>query len=249
MGTTATEPSSNHPLNLTKITNRLIRDLENLAFASPVTHVYNPLIYARRPYDQYLKNYSHSAKEVVLVGMNPGPWGMAQTGIPFGEIAAVKDWMGIDAPVRKPVSENPKRPVAGFDCTRSEVSGRRLWGWAQETFGTPKAFFTRFFVVNYCPLLFMEAEGRNRTPDKLPIAERTPLLAACDQALHDTLVFFSPRFAIGIGAFAARRVKAVTRNMDIAIGQITHPSPANPRANRGWATFIKEEFRQMGISL
>lgn len=181
------------------------------------------------------------------MGMNPGPWGMAQTGIPFGEVAAVKDWMGIDAPVGKPACENPKRPITGFDCARSEVSGRRLWGWAKETFGTPEAFFARFFVINYCPLLFMEAEGRNRTPDKLPRAERTPLLAACDQALQDTLALISPRFAVGIGAFAARRVKAVAKNMDITLGQITHPSPANPRANRGWATFINEEFRQMGI--
>lgn len=235
-------------MNLTKITDRLIKDLENFVFAPPVTHVYNPLVYARRPYDQYVKNYGRSPMEVVLVGMNPGPWGMAQTGIPFGEVSVVKQWMGIDAPVGKPVREHPKRPITGLDCTRSEVSGRRLWGWAQETFDTPEAFFTRFFVINYCPLLFIEAGGRNRTPDKLPVAERTPLLAACDRALRDTLDFLSPRFAIGVGAFAARRVKAVAGGMDITTGQITHPSPANPRANRGWATFIKEEFRQMGVT-
>lgn len=236
-------------MNLTTITNRLIGDLEEFVFAPPVTHVYNPLVYARRPYDQYLKYYGRAPREVVLVGMNPGPWGMAQTGIPFGEISAVKRWMGIDAPVGKPVREHPKRPIAGFGCLRSEVSGRRLWGWAQETFGTPEAFFERFFVVNYCPLLFIEAEGRNRTPDKLPAAERMPLLAACDRALHDTLAFFSPRFAIGIGAFAASRVKAAAKGLDITTGQITHPSPANPRANRGWTTFIKEEFRQMDIQV
>jgi single-strand selective monofunctional uracil DNA glycosylase len=235
-------------LNLTDITDRLIRDLDSFVFAPPVTHVYNPLVYARRPYEQYLATYGRSPVEVVLVGMNPGPWGMAQTGIPFGEVAAVKQWMGIEASIEKPPLENPKRPITGFDCTRSEVSGRRLWGWAQETFGKPEAFFARFFVINYCPLLFVEAEGRNRTPDKLPMAERTPLLAVCDRALHDTLAVLSPRFAIGIGAFAARRVKTVAQNMDITTGQITHPSPANPRANRGWAAFIKEEFRQMGIT-
>jgi len=236
-------------LNLTKITNRLIKDLEKFVFAPPVSHVYNPLVYARRPYDQYVKTYGRPPVEIVLVGMNPGPWGMAQTGIPFGEVSVVKQWMGIDAPVGKPTREHPKRPITGFACTRSEVSGRRLWGWAQATFGTPEAFFARFFVINYCPLLFIEAEGRNRTPDKLPVAERTPLLVACDRALRETLDFLSPQFAIGVGAFAARRVQAVAGRMDITIGQITHPSPANPRANRGWATFIKEEFRQMGISI
>jgi single-strand selective monofunctional uracil DNA glycosylase len=187
--------------------------------------------------------------EIVLVGMNPGPWGMAQTGIPFGEVSAVREWMKIDAPVGKPAREHPKRPVEGFECARSEVSGRRLWGWAQETFGAAETFFTRFIVINYCPLLFFEAGGRNRTPDKLPVAERRPLLSACDRALHDTLACLKPRFAVGIGAFAARRVKAAAGDLDFTIGQITHPSPANPQANRGWAAFIKEEFRQMGVTL
>jgi single-strand selective monofunctional uracil DNA glycosylase len=236
-------------LNLTSITNRLIKDLEPFVFRPPVTHVYNPLVYARRPYDQYIRTYGRTPFEVVLVGMNPGPWGMAQTGIPFGEVSAVREWMKIDAPVGKPAHEHPKRPIEGFGCARSEVSGRRLWGWAQETFGTPEAFFVRFFVINYCPLLFIEAGGRNRTPDKLPVAERAPLLTVCDRALRDTLACLSPRFAVGIGAFAAKRVKAATIGMDIATGQITHPSPANPRANRGWAAFIKEEFRQMGVTL
>jgi len=42
--------------------------------------------------------------------MNPGPWGMAQTGVPFGEINAVKDWLGINAEVDKPQKQHPKRP-------------------------------------------------------------------------------------------------------------------------------------------
>lgn len=236
-------------MNLTTITNRLIRDLEKLNFAPPVAHVYNPLRYARKPYDLYVKRYGQRPVEIVLVGMNPGPWGMAQTGIPFGEIAAVREWMGIEAPVAKPVTEHPKRPIEGFSCARSEVSGRRLWGWARETYGSPKAFFRRFFVLNYCPLLFMEAEGRNRTPDKLPVAERTPLLKACDRALGDTIALLAPRFAVGIGAFAARQVKAVVGDMAITAGQITHPSPANPRANRGWSRLVEQELRQMGIDL
>lgn len=236
-------------MTLTAVTNRLIRDLQKLAFGPPVSHVYNPLVYARQPYDRYLERYGKGPVEVVLVGMNPGPWGMAQTGIPFGEIDAVRQWMGIEAPVGKPGSEHPKRPVEGFACRRSEVSGRRLWGWARETCGTPEAFFARFFVANYCPLLFIEAGGRNRTPDKLPLTERTPLLAACDRALRDTLLFLKPRFAVGIGAFAAARVKTAADGLDIAAGRMTHPSPANPRANRGWNALVEKELRQMGITL
>ncbi len=233
-------------MNLKQITDNLARDLDRLCFASPVTHVYNPLRYARRPYDRYLRTYGRRPKRVVLVGMNPGPWGMAQTGVPFGEIDYVRNWMGICDPVDKPVREHPKRPVDGFNCRRSEVSGRRLWGWAAETFGTPQAFFKHFFVANYCPLMFMETQGRNRTPDKLSVADRRPLLAVCDEALRQTLLYFQPEFAIGIGAFAARRVAAVADDHFFA-GQITHPSPANPRANRGWRAVITNELRQMGV--
>jgi single-strand selective monofunctional uracil DNA glycosylase len=236
-------------MNLDAVTNRLTRDLGRLAFTAPVTHVYNPLDYARQSYDLYVQRYGRKNVEVVLVGMNPGPWGMAQTGIPFGEISVVRDWLGIQAPVKKPVSENPKRPVDGFACTRSEISGQRMWGWARERFGTPEAFFARFFVANYCPLMFIEAGGRNRTPDKLPKAERAPLLAACDSALRQTLTVISPRFAVGVGNFAASRVEAAARGTTIVTGRITHPSPANPRANRGWRAIVQAEFGAMGIEV
>lgn len=233
-------------MSLKKITDELIRELDRLDFAAPVTHVYNPLHYARRPYDRYLRMFGRRPKRVILVGMNPGPWGMAQTGIPFGEIQSVRDWMGISAQVDKPAREHPQRPVEGFRCRRSEVSGRRLWGWAAETFGPPQAFFKHFFVANYCPLMFMEAGGRNRTPDKLPVAERRPLLAACDNALRRTLAHFKPEFALGVGAFAAGRVAAVSGSR-IVTGRLTHPSPANPRANRGWAAVVTAELRQLGL--
>jgi len=154
----------------------LLDDLKALRFGAPVTHVYNPLEYARKPYSEYCKRYGRPAKEIVLVGMNPGPWGMAQTGIPFGEVSAVKEWMDIEAPVGQPANMHPKRPVMGFGCTRSEVSGKRLWGWAQATFKTPEHFFTRFFVTNYCPLQFIESTGRNRTPNQLRKEEKTGLL-------------------------------------------------------------------------
>jgi single-strand selective monofunctional uracil DNA glycosylase len=81
------------------------------------------------------------------------------------------------------------------------------------------------------------------------VAERTPLLAACDRALRDTLIFIAPRLAVGIGAFAAARVNVAVKGLDIAAGKITHPSPANPKANRGWAALIENEFRQMGITV
>ena len=236
-------------MNLNRITSALVQDLQPLRFGPPVTHVYNPLEYAQASYRQYLKRYGGRPKEVLLVGMNPGPWGMAQTGIPFGEVKIVRDWLGIEAPVGKPSAIHPKRPVQGFACPRSEVSGKRLWGWAKEEFKTPDRFFARFFVANYCPLVFYEEGGRNRTPDSLRAAEKKPLLSACDLALRRTVEWLKPRYVVGIGSFAEGRAREALSGLHVTVGRISHPSPANPRANRGWAPLIRKEFASQGIQL
>src|SRR5512134_26719 len=187
----------------------LSRALAQLRFPAPVAHVYDPHRYAWAPYEAYVTRYGTGKKRVVLLGMNPGPFGMMQTGVPFGEIAAVRDWMGIRARVDKPEHEHPKRPIEGFACRRSEVSGRRLWGWATNRFGTADAFFADFFVLNYCPLVFLEASGRNFTPDRLPAALLAKVHAACDRHLAAALAALAPQWAIGVGAFAEKRVRAV----------------------------------------
>ena len=227
----------------------LLDELKPLRFDTPVSHVYNPLVYARTSYVKYLQLYAESPKEIVLIGMNPGPWGMAQTGVPFGEVRAVRDWLDIEAPVGTPAKIHSKRPVTGFNCTRSEVSGRRLWGWAQKVFKTPASFFSRFFGANYCPLMFIEAGGRNRTPNQLRASERKPLLEVCDRALRRTIKQLAPRHVIGVGLFAEERARAALSDFKVAIGRITHPSPANPKANRGWEEIIEKEFAALGIEL
>lgn len=236
---------------LQRISDDLSAALSVLTFSPPVTHVLDPLDYARAPHHLYLERYGSAPKEVVFLGMNPGPFGMAQTGVPFGEIDHVRRWMGIEAPVERPADEHPKRPIEGFDCSRSEVSGRRLWGWAEDRFGTAERFFERFFVVNYCPLLFLEESGRNFTPDKLPVAERRPLLERCDAALRRTVEALSPRWVIGVGKFAETRARrALSKPFpELAIANILHPSPASPAANRGWAEQAEKQLRNHGISL
>jgi single-strand selective monofunctional uracil DNA glycosylase len=230
-------------------TDRLVADLRELRFGPPVAHVYNPLVYARMPYDRYWNRYGNPPKQVLLLGMNPGPFGMAQTSVPFGEVAAVRGWLGIEAPVGRPEGEHPARPVEGFACRRSEVSGRRLWGWARERFGAPEAFFRRFFVANYCPLLFLEQGGRNRTPDKLPAVEAEPLYAACDRALRATAEYLRVQLVVGVGKFAEERARAAFAGSGVEVGRITHPSPANPAANRGWAEIVARELDALGVRL
>lgn len=239
----------NPAAKLIEISRKLSAELEKLSFAPPVTHVYNPLVYARAPHELYLERYGNRQGRAVMMGMNPGPWGMAQTGVPFGEVAAVRDWLGIEAPVGKPENEHPKRPVDGFDCHRSEVSGRRVWGWAKGRFGAAGVFNTTFFVFNYCPLMFLEQSGRNRTPDKLPVVERKPLLELCDAAAREAIEVLDATVVIGIGRFAEDRLKAALAGTGREVGRVLHPSPASPAANRGWAKAMERDLMRMGICL
>lgn len=234
-------------MNLQAITDLLVEDLRRLRFSLPVAYVYNPLEYAREPHGRYLARYSGGGGEAVFVGMNPGPWGMAQTGVPFGEIGMVTNWLGIDGHVGTPQPEHPKKRVEGFRCRRSEVSGHRLWGLFQELCGTPEKFFERFFVINYCPLLFLDANGRNITPDKLNGGERKPLQEACDAALFRCIQQIRPAMVIGIGNFARERAQEILQGTDIPVGKILHPSPASPAANRGWKNTVTNQLRDYGI--
>jgi single-strand selective monofunctional uracil DNA glycosylase len=236
-------------VTLVDIARDLCAEVGRLNFAPPVTHVYNPLDYAWAAHTQYLERFGAAPKETLFLGMNPGPWGMAQTGVPFGEVGAVRDWLRIEAAIGRPGHEHPNRPVEGLACTRSEVSGARLWGWARDLSGTPERFFSRFFVANYCPLAFLEASGRNRTPDKLPAAEKAPLLAICDHALRRTVEHLQPDLVVGVGAFAESRARAALDGIDVAIGRILHPSPASPAANRGWSDRATRELRELGVEL
>ena len=237
------------PVELIRISRRLSDECDALSFGAPVTHVYNPLDYARESVEQYITKYGKKTGRVVFLGMNPGPWGMAQTGVPFGEVSFVRDWMKLDAKVRKPKNEHPKRPIEGLACHRSEVSGARMWGWAKERFGPARSFFARFFVLNYCPLSFMEEGGRNVTPDKLPKAERDPLFEVCDRALLETIDALAPSMIVGVGAFAKKRAEKIIGDREIPIGQMLHPSPASPKANRGWAPAAEADLRNLGIEL
>lgn len=221
-----------------------------LAFLG-VSHVYHPLIYARAPCQKYWRRYAGGRKKILFVGMNPGPWGMAQTGIPFGDVPSVRDWLGINAPVGKPENEHPKRPVSGFSCRRREASGQRWWSLIQARYPLPDDFFAHHLVLNYCPLLFLREDGQrvlNITPDKLPAQTRAPLFDACDSFLHTAVELTQVQVLIGIGGFAAARILALFGEQDgIRCGKILHPSPANPAANRGFESAATAALKALSI--
>lgn len=223
--------------------------LRPLHFGDPVSHVYQPLDYAWSAHELYLRRFAESSKRVVFLGMNPGPWGMAQTGVPFGEVPSVRDWMGIESAIGHPDRPHPKRPIEGFACERSEVSGRRLWGLFAERFGSAEAFFAEHFVANYCPLVFMEESGRNRTPDKLAGPEREQLRELCDRHLHAVLNALRPEWVVGVGGYARECLERVVAQMSVPprVATVLHPSPASPAANRGWAQAATRQLIEQGV--
>jgi single-strand selective monofunctional uracil DNA glycosylase len=242
--------SSTRARELILVSRQLSDAVSRLRFAGVVTHVYNPLEYAREPHERYLERYGASKKRLLFLGMNPGPFGMAQTGVPFGDVKMVRDFLRIEGRVGQPAREHPKRPVQGFACKRSEVSGTRVWGFVQERYGSPEAFFADAFVWNYCPLCFMEASGKNRTPDQLPMEERTPLYAACDKALRACAELLEVEWVIAIGGFAEKRASLACADIaDLNIGSVLHPSPANPRANLGWSREVASDLKRLGLAL
>ena len=230
---------------LVAISRELAARVDALGFPSVHT-VYNPLVYARAPHEAYLERFgAKRPREVLMVGMNPGPFGMAQTGVPFGDVRMVRDFLGIDQPVGRPAHEHPRRPIAGFECHRSEVSGTRFWGWARDRFGTAERFFERIYVANWCPLVFMEESGRNRPPDKLPAAECTPLFRVCNEAFARVAEVMQPSLVVAIGSFAEKRAREALGD-GARIGRILHPSPASPAAN-DWAAVVDEQLRALGF--
>jgi single-strand selective monofunctional uracil DNA glycosylase len=235
-------------MSLVLATQSVVKELQALRFGPPVACVYNPLDYAWDLHRAWLERFGRGHKEVLLVGMNPGPFGMVQTGVPFGEVEAVRSWLGLRGTVQRPAHEHGKRPVQGLACTRTEVSGRRLWGWAASRFVTPLRFARRFFVHNYCPLAFVADSGANLTPDKLPKADTAPLFQICDRMLKQVVAMQRPRWVVGVGAFAEQRARMVLGDGLVQIGRIPHPSPASPAANQGWERLVDEAFAAMRIT-
>jgi len=227
--------------NMVRLTRALAREVDDLKFSTP-SHVYNPLDYAWAAHREYLQRYGTARGRVLLLGMNPGPWGMAQTGVPFGDVVSVREWFGIQTRLGRSLPEqHPKYPILGMDCHRNEGSGSRLWRWAQGRVGSPDDFFSRFFVWNYCPLLFI-GDGHNLIPERLSRAEAEALTNVCDRALVAVVRALRPSAVVAIGRYAERRATTVL-GAEANVRYLLHPSPANPAANKDWPALAEQVLK------
>ncbi len=239
LAATMTTPAT--PSGVLRITRKLAREVGQLHFSTP-SHVYNPLAYAWPAHREYLRRYGAQRSRVLLLGMNPGPWGMTQTGVPFGDVVMVREWFGISSQLSGTLpAQHPKYPILGMACHRNEGSGSRLWRWAETRLGTPDAFFARFFVWNYCPLLFI-GKGHNLTPEHLSRTETAALAEVCDRALRSVFRALAPTAVVGIGRYAQRRAIEVLGDAAEVL-YLPHPSPANPAANKHWPAMAEEALK------
>nr|WP_319472387.1 uracil-DNA glycosylase family protein [uncultured Sphaerochaeta sp.] len=239
----------NHSQEIVQRTELFAWQVEQLRFSGDF-YIYNPLQYAWNMHEAYLRTYLSNPVKALMLGMNPGPFGMAQNGIPFGEVGAVKQFLKLDEPIEKPSIEHPSRPVLGLSVQRSEVSGKRLWALMEEHYKRADVFAEEMAIVNYCPLAFMERTkyAKNITPDKLPKVERMALEAICDRYLMDLIMLLQPTYLIGVGKYALKKLQqVVSDDSRYILGSIIHPSPANPQANRNWREKTQEQLIALGI--
>ncbi|OAD60409.1 Single-strand selective monofunctional uracil DNA glycosylase, partial [Eufriesea mexicana] len=234
---------------LLSLERNLAIELGKITFHLPVEYIYSPLEYAFNIHTMYVQKYCNTAKKILFLGMNPGPWGMSQTGVPFGEISMVRDWLKICGPVGKPSKEQPNRKVTGFQCTRSEISGKRLWGLFKELCGSPENFFRHAYIHNYCPIALMNKKGCNITPAEIKAGSTVQILhSACDKALANTIRILQAKVVIGIGGYAEKRAQTVVQSSKLPVKVLCLPHPS-PRAvnNKNWSEKATKKLSEFGL--
>jgi len=238
------------PSEFLKIEQELSKNLLHIEYSeTKVKYISNPVEHAKEPHTSFLEKYLNGGKSILFLGMNPGPWGMCQTGVPFGEVQTCKNWLKICGNVTQPKNYHPKRPIEGFGCKRREVSGERFWRFFEMKCKTPDVFFKDCFVYNHCPLAFMTETGKNITPPQIGADKRALINNLCDNALVDVIKLLGVSSVIGVGKFAEKRANEIKKkfNLDISVFFLLHPSPASPAANKGWSDIAEVSLRQMNI--
>lgn len=63
------------------IESQMSLELKTINFPNNIVAIYNPLEYAEAIHCEYMSKYLDGIKKVLFIGMNPGPFGMCQTGV------------------------------------------------------------------------------------------------------------------------------------------------------------------------
>ena len=220
---------------------------DSLVKEDSVDAVYNPLAYAWEPHRAYLELASGGGAKTLLLGMNPGPHGMGQMGIPFAATSVVRELLKItNLEVGQPRKPHPKRPISGLDWPKEEVSGTRLWGLLANEYGSAESIFKSVFLLNHCPLMLFSGErATNITPDKITGPTTKALLERCDEHLREVVDIMQIERVIGVGRYSEKRALNALSGIDISVTTCWHPSPASPLANRNKGEDWKKNVRNV----
>lgn len=202
--------------------------------------IYNPLEYCLDPFIQYLEKGGEK-RDIVFLGMNPGPFGMMQNGIPFGASNFVNNYLNIekDFDKQKIEKEHPKYKIIGKNIERQEISGTKLWGLIQSFYPDSNTFLENQIVLNYLQLAILDKEkGKNITPDKLNKDVRTKIENICDNQLREILDILESKVLIGVGKYSYDSLLRVKKNEKVI--KINHPSPLNARYFKTWTEDTKK---------
>lgn len=191
--------------------------------------VCDPLVYAWDNYEAFIRLSARAGQKVLFLGMNPGPYGMMQTGVPFGDVMMVRDYLGISGDIDMPAAQPENKPIVGMKTTKREASGMKFWGMAA-SYGDPESFFSAAAVLTYCPLVFIDGK-RNVTPSELPRSDRRTIDSICQGYLERMMDILRPRKAIALGHYAEERLRKA--GIDDPV-YFPHPSPRNPSSSAFW---------------
>jgi single-strand selective monofunctional uracil DNA glycosylase len=217
--------------------------------------VLDPGRYGERWHHRFRRCYPVGPRPLLVFGLNPGPYGMAQTGVPFTDLKRLEFhlprlWRELLA-AREPVALPGLAPpsLRPFLTRTFESSSVRVYKFLERAFGSAEQAFRRVAFVNPCPLLFIDrATGENRTPADLPRA--APRLMREFDALRRTTVLeavseLEARGAVLLGKDVARAAAPALRAALPAdsVLEWEHPARAVPET---WARGLHESLAARG---
>ena len=205
--------------------------------------VWNPQLYGLPLYRRFAAEHlPHARGGIVAFGLNPGKYGMAQTGIPFTDVTrAARVGIAIEPPGLAPASLRPF-----LKSYRVERSSASVYGLLDEAWGSPREGWRALWAVAPCGLLFLEKDGENVTPADARLARRDDVRELRLRVIRESIAAAKPRGVLLLGQDVARVAAEALAAEDVLV--VDHPVARGPgrRGPAWWAQTVTEAVRKKG---
>jgi len=229
---------------------------ERLAALPPVGDLValDPTRYCRSAWAAYLQMAARLGC-VLVVGMNPGPHGMAQTGVPFTD-----PWIVDELDLQAPRADVPPADIPavgswrhrshrarGVLGSKREESAKRLWPLLREICApyaavgpsadkiaeATRRVCNEVLLVNALPICWLDPAGKNVSAEQVekraPAQVREGLRDLVNEWLQAVADILRPAAVIGVGRWAREFVTDLDVDHFVEIpfrDGIKHPSPS-----------------------